>query len=378
MPRGGGGGFRVGGGGFRGGGFRGGGSFGGGYSRGYRSSSRPFGRTGATRTVSGSRRGTYSHRYYRPHRRYYRYRPWYSRWWYSPYWSGYWYRPWYYSPAYVGGGIAIAILSALVILPFSDADENGNVNYRSTELLYYNEYWYEYESINAGGNIRFDIQSSSATLSFAISDQPFSSFLTPSKLGNYSENNMALYPYWYEYYQIYLNSGSSISYDFNASGEVDFYVFNGQEFHNWDWGYSYYSFEELQNTLSGSGTVNIMASDDYYLVWYNDGTTSSTHEVNFTIEYTATDVYDLSSAYHYEEVDPYSPLSNTTQVPSSGTWYFYIYFDPMISPEESTWITFDVTYETGITAADRWISASPILILIIVIVAIVIVAAVVA
>ncbi|GAH06062.1 unnamed protein product, partial [marine sediment metagenome] len=29
--------------------------------------------------------------------------------------------------------------------PFSNGDANGDVNYRSTETLYFNEYWYEYE-----------------------------------------------------------------------------------------------------------------------------------------------------------------------------------------------------------------------------------------
>ncbi|MEE9215061.1 MAG: hypothetical protein V3U54_09760, partial [Thermodesulfobacteriota bacterium] len=175
MPRGGGG-FRGGGGGGFGGGFRGGGRFrggggfgggfrgGGGYRGGGRSSGRPFGRTGATRTTSGSRRGPYSHGYYRPHHRYYRpwwyyHRPWYYRWWYSPYWAGQWNRSWYYSPVYMGGGILAFIMFALILLPivgvsfwypFSDADTNGLVNYRSTETLYFNEFWYEYENIEAG------------------------------------------------------------------------------------------------------------------------------------------------------------------------------------------------------------------------------------
>ncbi|MHA1933192.1 MAG: hypothetical protein ACW96X_11660, partial [Promethearchaeota archaeon] len=190
MPRGGGGG-----GGFRGGGFRGGGGFGGGgfrgggFGGGYRggggrSSGRPFGRTGAPRTTSGSRSGPYSHRYYRPHRRYYRpswwyHRPWYYRWWYSPWWAGHYYRPWYYSPMYVGGGITSIILFALILLPiagvtflfpFSDADTNGYVNYRSTETLYFNEFWYEYEHIEAGNDITFSVDSSPSDITFAIWD----------------------------------------------------------------------------------------------------------------------------------------------------------------------------------------------------------------
>ena len=189
MPRGGGGGFRGGGfsgGGFRGGGFGGRGGFGGGYRGGGSRGGTPFGRTGARRTVTGGRRGPYSHHRYYPRRRYYRYwhMPWYRRWWYSPYWAGYWRRPWYYSPAYIGGGVAFTVLMLLVVLPilgvafwypFSDADTNGNVNYRSTEYLYYNEYWYEYEYIDGSGQISYSVQSTTSDISFAVHNQPFSS-----------------------------------------------------------------------------------------------------------------------------------------------------------------------------------------------------------
>ena len=58
-----------------------------------------------------------------------------------------------------------------------------------------------------------------------------------------------------------------------------------------------------------------------------------------------------------------------------GIGIFFVYFDPMLSPEETTTITFDVTYDTGITSADRWIEIQPILIIIIVVVGIIIVAA---
>ncbi|MFW9824293.1 MAG: zinc ribbon domain-containing protein, partial [Candidatus Thorarchaeota archaeon] len=68
----------------------------------------------------------------------------------------------------------------------------------------------------------------------------------------------------------------------------------------------------------------------------------------------------------------------TFNVPHSGNWYFFIYFDPMNSPEESTMITFDVTYNTGLTSRDRWLDVQWILIIVLVIVIIVIIAALVA
>jgi rRNA maturation endonuclease Nob1 len=57
---------------------------------------------------------------------------------------------------------------------------------------------------------------------------------------------------------------------------------------------------------------------------------------------------------------------------------FFVYFDPMLSPEETTSITFDVSYDTGVTSTDRWVSIQPILITIIVVAGIVIVAALIA
>ncbi|GAI74085.1 unnamed protein product, partial [marine sediment metagenome] len=39
----------------------------------------------------------------------------------------------------------------------------------------------------------------------------------------------------------------------------------------------------------------------------------------------------------------------------------------MLSPEETTSITFDVSYDTGVTSTERWVSIQPILITIIVV-----------
>ena len=67
---------------------------------------------------------------------------------------------------------------------------------------------------------------------------------------------------------------------------------------------------------------------------------------------------------------------DTFTVPTAGNWYFFVYFDPMNAPEESTTITFDVTYDTGIKARDRWLDIQWILIIILVVVVIVLIAAV--
>ena len=384
MPRGGGG-FRGGGfsGGFRGGGFRGSSaSF---RMGGARSSGTPFGRTGATRITSRAPRGPYRHSYYRPHRRYSRfgYRPWYWHAWYNPWWAGRWYRPWYYSPVYVGGGITIAIVLGLILLPlagialwfpFSTADTDGYVNYRSTETLYFNEYWYEYEYIKSGNDITYSVQSSPSLISFAIWDEPFESLPTTTKIGNDSDQ-FSLVNNYYEYISYFLKPGSSIHYNYSASGQIDFFIANGYDFYQWNQGGSpsFYVLED--NVDQGSGDYSISEARDYYLVWHNEGGT--TVNVNITIDYSATNVIDITKADYYEE-GVYSISQNTFIVPNDGDWYFFVYFDPMLSLEETTSITFDVSYDTGVTSTDRWVSIQPILITIIVVAGIVVVAALIA
>lgn len=374
---------RIGGmsGGFRGGGFRGGpATF---RSSTIRSSGRPFGRTGAPRTASRSPSGPYRHTYYRPRRRYYGYwrYPWYRRFWYSPFWSGYHYRAWYYSPAYVGGGIAIFIIMMLIILPiagvaflfpFDNADSSGRVNYRSTETIYYNEYWYEYEYIEAGNSITYSMQSSPSVVSFAIWDQPFENLPTGTRTGNMNETILDIPNNGYEYWTTFLKPGSSLEYAFNSSENVDFFIADAYDLYLWNQ-YDYSNFYEEENDINqSSGSFSITEAQDYYLVWYNEDLSSV--DVTYDINYTAVDVIDLSQADIFNQSIT-SISQSTFDVPKSGNWYFFIYFDPMDSPEESTEITFDVTYDTGITAREKWISIQPLLIVIVVIIGIVIIAA---
>ena len=387
MPRGGGGG------GFRGGGFRGGGSFGGGGLRGGggyrgRSSGTPFGRTGATRITSRSPRGPYSHSHYRPHRRYYRpswwyHRPWYYRWWYSPWWAGHYYRPWYYSPMYVGGGIIFFILFALILLPivgvsfwypFNDADTSGLVNYRSTETLYFNEFWYEYEYIEIGNEMTFTVQSSPSDITFAIWNQPFESLPTTTvNIPVVGSRIIIADNFWTEW--LFLRPGSTIDYEFNTSSSIDFFIADGTDFYWWNQGNSPSFYVNEANTTQSSGSLSITSAHDYYIVWYNDGVSSVT--VDYSVNYTATDVVDFTATFETQEAVTIIS-QDTFSVPQSGNWYFFIYFDPMNAPEESTSITFDVSYDTGLTSNDRWLNVQWILIIILVIVIIILIAAVIA
>ncbi|MBN2154805.1 MAG: zinc ribbon domain-containing protein [Candidatus Lokiarchaeota archaeon] len=364
MPRGGGGGFR--GGGFSGGGFSGG--FSGGGFRGsagsfrvgtVRSNGRPFGRTGATRTVSHPTSGPYRHTYYRPAGRYWGwyggyYRPWYWRWWYRPFWwAGYYYRPWFYTPAYIGGGLILLIVLPLILLPlfgvamyfpFSGGiSSDGTVTYRSTETLSFNEYWYEYEDMKTGNTITYSFQSSPGVISWAISDESFEELPTTTRNGQFLDRVIVPGNEGYEYILLFLRPGSRIDYEFNASDPIEFFIADTQDMITWNNYGTPVFYRHLVDVTSGTGILNINTAQDYYVVWYNDG--SSAIDVDVNIEYLETGVPDLTAADKYGIATDFA--SGDFTVTSDGRWYFFVYFDPMHSPEETQEITFDVQFQIG-------------------------------
>ncbi|MBY8980893.1 MAG: hypothetical protein KGD72_10925, partial [Candidatus Lokiarchaeota archaeon] len=116
--------------------------------------------------------------------------------------------------------------------------------------------------------------------------------------------------------------GSTINYDFNASGQVDFFIASGQALYDWNQGGSP-SFDVDENdVLSDTGVYNVVSARDHYIVWFNEGV--STVVVNFTNDYSAANVIDLSAADFYIEAVDLIP-ENTFTVTSDGTWYFFVY-----------------------------------------------------
>jgi len=261
------------------------------------------------------------------------------------------------------GGRAIIIGHGIIVLalwfPFSNADTNGYINYRSTETLYFNEYWYEREYIQTGNEITFSVQSSQSPIGFAIWDEPFENLpLTTVSEGPFSEV-LNLAENQYEYFSVFLKPGSSITYDFNASLIIDFFIANGNQLYQWNEGYTT-SFYEFETTNASSGTFNVLSeAQDYYLVWYNENTTNANVDISYS--FSAVNVIDLSAA-DYSVLNTSAVSENSFVVPQSGDWYFFIYFDPLYSPYETTSITFDVTYASGLTSTDRWLDIQPILI----------------
>jgi flagellar basal body-associated protein FliL len=290
---------------------------------------------------------------------------------------------------YVGGGILFIILAALIILPFAgvalwfpftEADDEGYVNYRSTETLYYDEFWYEYEYIESGNEITYEVHTSSSYITFAIWDQPFESLTVTNKPINEIKSIDLMgapdyYEFWYEW--IYLKPGSSISWDFNATDQIDFYIMDYYDFDLFTRDISISFILSRENTDQNNGILPINQADDYFLVWYTDGV--SPIDVDFNVNYNAANVIDFSDITDGVDGIVIESVIDIDQdswpVPHSGNWYFFVYLDPINDPAYSTTITFDVTYDTGITYTDRWLDISWILIIILIVVVILLIAA---
>ncbi|MHA2293080.1 MAG: double zinc ribbon domain-containing protein [Candidatus Hodarchaeales archaeon] len=379
MPRGGGG-FRgggFGGGGFRGGGFRG--SSGGFRSGRVRSSGRPFGRTGARRTVSRAPRGR---SYNRPHHRRYwggYWRPWWRRPWYG--WGGWWwgrpYRPWYYAPVYWGGGISLGIIALLIALPllgmafipfpFTSVSADGTVTYRDTQTLFYNEYWFESESMKVGQTIEYwmdAIGSPSSEVTFLIWDHPFEDFSDDKILtGSYSESMTVQGDHDYQYLGYFFKLGSSVNFQYNVSGPIEFFIADANDLNRWNnWETIIPQISKGHTGIdSNSGSFTVPYAQDWYLVWYNSG--SSPVTVDYSVDFTAVGAFDFSEAdVVIEGVETVE--TNSFTVPNAGEWFFFIYFDPFVNPSESVDISFDVSYDTGITYEDHWTNFTPVLLII--------------
>lgn len=267
--------------------------------------------------------------------------------------------------------ILLPLMGVAFSFPGSSYTDSGNINYRSTETLYFNEYWYEYETVDAGTTMTFSIDSTPGVVSFAIADHPFDEFGLTTVTGevNYS---ITLQSNYFEYYSIFLRSGSTVQYDFNSSSEVEFFIADIQEFNDW-----YYSepaqFYYESTSLNDSGEYSVGYTEDVCLVWYNSGN-SSDIDVDISLNYVAVGIPDFSDAIYYVESE--NDIGASIDVPSDGTWYFFVYFDPMSSTDETVDITFDVTYESDSTYIDQWVDFRPTLIIIGVIVGIVIIFAV--
>jgi hypothetical protein len=248
--------------------------------------------------------------------------------------------------------------------PFTSASSNGTVTYSDTQTLYYNEYWYEKESLSSGQTIEYYMQSIPGNVTFLIWDQPFEDFTANKQLtGSYQENDLIILGNnEYEYLGYFLKKNSYLEYSFKVDGgDIEFFIADSNDLNRWNnWEtINYLNYYKGNNGVNGSFTVP--HSQDWYLVWYNSG--SSSVSIDLSVDYTAEGAFDFSEAdVKYENTDLVNTATLT--VPRSGNWYFFVYFDPFVNPAESVDITFDVSYHTQVTYDQKWKDISPILLII--------------
>ncbi len=269
--------------------------------------------------------------------------------------------------------IILPLIGIALAYPFGNVSSTGEINYRSTETLYFNEYWYEYETLEAGSTISYSVQSNTAPISFAIADHSFVDFPTIDITGH-EESIVSLIYNDFVYLQLFVETGTSLDYSYIADYPVDFIIVTGDAFNDWYYYDPYDPLFENLNATEYSGHTSIgEVFGDIYIVVYNPNP-NTTATVSLDIDYVLEGAKDLSSAPVYDE-GVYS-TEGTFTVESDGTYYFFVYFDPLLTPEEATVITFDVTYHTNVESSDQWLEARSTLIWILVIAGVILIFAV--
>ncbi len=235
--------------------------------------------------------------------------------------------------------------------------------YQDRQVLYYDKYWVGYEQVNAGSQITASLDSTSQVTFFIWNDN-ITNLPTTSVNGSI-ENNITIEGNQFQYEMVYLKRGSLLSYNFNSSANVEFFISDAENLLIWNQGYSYYYFYVHNASLNmGNGTdYHISVTQDYYLVWYNSQTIDST--LNLSISFLAASVNNYSNTL-FHTIGVTSLSSTTVTVPTDGFWYFYIFFDPMNSPAASTMVSFEVTYILDPSAflpeTESWVLTIPLLI----------------
>ena len=252
---------------------------------------------------------------------------------------------------YIGSGVILGlVLIPILVFNVWLSDNNGStfnyVNYRSTEMLYFNGNYSGFEHLREGDQITYSVQSDRAPISFGIWDRMFEKL--PVKIvygGNYFQ--ISLESNKYDYYSLFLKPESSLFYNFTvlSGNAICFFIANASSLYDWSQGVESDFYYQINETLGDFGNFsNIPKSQDYFLVWFNENLTTSI--VNCVINYTATNVYDFSVVdVAYEKVFLVPQGIFTVPFGQSGNWSFFIYFDPLFSLEEQTAITYHITYK---------------------------------
>ena len=172
----------------------------------------------------------------------------------------------------------------------------------------------------------------------------------------------------------YLYSGDSWNYTFTNSGNLEFFIADGSNMQKWNNYENAKLYNDLPTTTGSSGSFTAPHAQDWYLVWYNSATSGSPVKVDVSVNYKISSI-DMSQAnvavLNTQVVNP-----NTLTVPTSGTYYFFIYFDPALSSANNVDISFTVTYHKNLTSNDSWKQSSPILTFLVIIIVVLLIIAI--
>ncbi|KAL0209582.1 hypothetical protein RCL1_008420 [Eukaryota sp. TZLM3-RCL] len=265
-------------------GFKGGGSR---FSGGSSFSSSSFRSSGGGFRGSGSRYGGgHSHHHHHSHRGYYG--P--SFRFYSPHWFG----PspsWYWSPSSCGCccclifAMVVLVIVGMVASSYSDKDRLLVVIPKSTLLL---------DNIDTSRVQKAAFNIPSGTYdgkAYKCSQIPP---YNPGYVSTQLSQGITAAPYDYLYYQLNLNEGSSINYQFATDRHIDFYLLAGQStFNNWKNNpYSYNPSCSYCKSLNDGFTAT--KSDSFYWIFENiyDDFWSAKGTVNFDVSLKTFNVFD--------------------------------------------------------------------------------------
>ncbi len=351
--------------------------------------SAPFSRAGGYRNINGPSGpyrhtpynhpgagyyGAYGRRWWAPWRGW----GWWNRWYYGPYWYGYGYGGYGYGYGYPYrrsfAGIVCCVFMIFILVLVGVFYSFGGYFGQARTLGFNSDYTQsQYADAGSTATFSFSTQSPSVPLTVALSTVPLSDIPTITISGSYPDS-FSLSANNYIYETLFFNAGSTFNVTFTCSASVDFFIADATNFNYWDQYQSYSTYYENTSIQSVTGFVpsslsgGVPLSQDYYLVWYNSGGSSSI-SVSLVINYTRTSVYDFSGTFYHQEAIQSLPQTTET-FPSTATWYYIIYFDPWNSDQASTELTSNIVFgqssgtSTGTSAAiSPWIYVLPIVLI---------------
>lgn len=309
----------------------------------------------------------------------YLYQPWYAK--YYKFWGNP-FKKIYYARSFKIFFSIFIILSFLIIIPPLKVvsvpypiTTTQNINFSSNSSLDFNNYISNSAFLSKGNVISYKV-SANQPFSFAISDKPFTDLPVT---GNYYTNTFNaffnLQGNQFHRYQIYLHKDDSIKYFNTASvtqplNSTGFYISNNNNING------SVDFESYYYTNNLTGTFTSPKSQYYYLYWEYFGDTSSPRDiVSTSIQYNVSSTSLHQTDLNYQNTTAIA--QNSFTAPSSGTYYYYLYYNPTNINQSMAKKQLDfsstIIFYQNLSANDHWIQISNYLLIISIIMVLVII-----